>query len=62
MTYHQDFNYCKNCGAERSDDCPLDYIFQLCPPCLKRRDDAYDDYVDSIHWYHQHGPDRVDEP
>lgn len=23
---------------------------------------AYDDYVDPLHWYHQHDPERVCEP
>ncbi len=27
--------------------------------CKKQADDAYDDYVDPYHHYHQHNPDRV---
>ncbi len=34
----------------------------ICRECQQRRDDAYDDFVDPAHWYHQHNPDRACEP
>lgn len=51
---------CHDCGEStyRVDRC---HGYRLCDVCSKRRDRAYDDYVDPEHWYHQHSPERTCE-
>lgn len=51
---------CRDCGETtgRYDECQG---YHLCPLCRKRRDRAYDNYVDPLGWYHQHDPDRICE-
>ena len=49
-------NKCKKCG-ERVEE--VDPIYGLCYYCKKENERAYDDYVDPLHWYHQHSPDRA---
>ena len=54
VTEHQP---CRQCGRET----PLrdGNGNPECSACKHRRERAYDDYVDPLHWYHQHEPDRV---
>lgn len=52
---------CGDCGCntEYWDSC---HDRPICPFCQDQRECAYDDYVDPIHWYHQHDPERICEP
>jgi hypothetical protein len=59
-TYPDGVGPCHTCGSVTKYACPNNG-YPLCPSCNKRRERAYDDYVDPSHWYHQHDPDRVCE-
>jgi len=62
-----DTGICKDCGRETSLRWSLNPVGRdgnpqfMCSACTHGREWAYDDYVDPLHWYHQHGPDRVCE-
>jgi hypothetical protein len=60
-----DHGKCQDCGYDTDRRDKLnDHIYPyryLCAPCSKRRDRAYDDYVDPLHWYHGHDPDCIRE-
>jgi hypothetical protein len=49
---------CKHCKREVET---VDETFGFCRECKKIQNRAYDNYVDPLHWYHQHDPDRVAE-
>jgi hypothetical protein len=59
--------YCLDCGRETRLRWSLNPTSQhgnpqfMCSACVHRRDRAYDDYVDPLHWYHQHDPERMCE-
>jgi len=62
MNEHE-YGPCRDCGEKtdgRDTTNHFPYPF-LCPWCQKKRERAYDDYVDPLHWYHGHDPDCIRE-
>lgn len=56
---------CVTCKKELKDEeiaWDREHLFPHCSEqCNQARKDAYDDYVDPLHWYHGHNPDRMIE-